>query len=278
MSETPTQPDATPEEQTEVKQGLEHLSQIAQELYRLDYMPIHHVHFDIDTIIDLNIGALLTLITSEKEYQLVLKGLPAYEASYDRKVMRYFPGLPFTEEQVLKRRNDPAWRDKIALMAPRTALLERLPLILQPLVQNNTMSPEHDNEPIVVHFWSENFPIRMCVQVRICHNVYNARLPVTFRFHTEPLAKAPAEYIDNVGVWFIYDINRFNLLDNINDAMCTRGSMMNKPVFAVKRVQDSCLNLPPKVLEQGFRQTVVGMQLVCNFHFYEHHLCREETA
>lgn len=262
----------------EVSKQIEDLGKVTQEMYRIEHAPVHHIHIDLETLIDLNLGALFTLIHSDAEFQYILKNVASYEGSYDRKTAKYFPQLNITEEQIAARRRDPSWQTKVATMAPRTNLHDLLPLILQPIVQNNVLSPDHDKQPITLHFWTEGFIVPRSVQVRLCHAIFSARLPVAFNFHTEPLEKADAKYIDAVGLWFIYDICRFNRLENMNDAMCIRGSFAMKPVFAVRRVKDEFVNLPKKELATGLRDASDGMNLACVFNFFKYKLCREETT
>ena len=82
--------------------------------------PVGVLYVDLDCFFDFRIGALLSLISSKEEYDYLLANLSNYNDRREDKVMKYFPKLKFTDEDIYAFMQDTDNHAKLERISPPT--------------------------------------------------------------------------------------------------------------------------------------------------------------
>jgi hypothetical protein len=249
--------------------------ELSQQVYDAENKPIINIHVDVETVLDLRIGTLLAMISTETEYQYILSRLPQYEQAFDRKVAKYFPALGFTEEHIKQYRANPKHHTNIIRLSPMTQLHSLFPKFIETIQEGNVLCPTYNQDPITLTFWSVDIPIDVVVQARLCKAIYDTRINTKFEFVCKPFNEVELVYIRGTHIWFVYDVEVFHACPNVGTVMCTEYAMPQVIVMAMQRVKDEYADLPKEKIIEDLAPVVAGLNLVCEFAFFDHHIQRE---
>ncbi len=119
------------------------MSELADSYFRSQTPAIKVLYLDIRCLQDFNMGALLNLINSEKEYQYVLDNIETYNKRNNLNIMEYFPKLDITEDQIKNYINNEENHRHLLLSSPMTDYYKYFSTFISAIDFNNKHSPDH---------------------------------------------------------------------------------------------------------------------------------------
>jgi len=90
------------------------------DFFNLLIKPVRRIYIDMELLQDFNLGALVTTLKNESEYQYVLKNIYVYNMRYDNLISKHFPDLKRSEEDIQKVLKDPKKQLQLNIFSPFT--------------------------------------------------------------------------------------------------------------------------------------------------------------
>lgn len=133
---------------------LSKLSAINEKLLKSELITPNRYYIDLDFIRDSNLGCLLSMISeqplSERErlYKIFLSGLKAYQLRMFDDITRYFPGLPFTQEEFDHHLHNPEKSEEIFDYSPMTEYPHAIKANLEVNINHSQVAEKWKDIPI----------------------------------------------------------------------------------------------------------------------------------
>lgn len=123
------------------------LQTMGEDYFAHEFRAVQRVYIDITTLQDFNIGALLLMIDTDDDFDIIKSNMSEYCTSFDRKVSTYFKDVEgCTEEAISAIRTDVRQRDALSLISPVTSILNNIPDIIRMVDTDNARSPNGQPE------------------------------------------------------------------------------------------------------------------------------------
>lgn len=249
------------------------VSQFGTKLYDLEYPPTVRINIDYACVQDYRLGALISMIKTEEEYDYLLTQLKRYEQSVDRKVAKYFPKLGISEAQINQVLQYPEGWANAVNVAPMTELFVQLMNIVTAVLNHNTTRIMTNPLEIVFRLPPGKTldKMKMAVLINACNKIdSNQSVRVIFKSFT--FGELPDEYLDCVQIWILDDLEEFVNNPNISDPYLDKGCMQDWIVIARPRLNDAHADLPLDQIDKGMADIELVFKHLSDFHFLPHRI------
>ena len=124
--------------------------------------PVQRIYVDIEFLQDFRLGALISLISTETEYQYILSELPKYSMSHGEPITSFFPELGFKEEQVIEYMKDTKNWESLALNSPYYETIKDMCDLIIEMTKHNVLM--HYSKPIDLYIGCTD--LLYCIEAR----------------------------------------------------------------------------------------------------------------
>lgn len=100
--------------------------QMKSEYFKTNLSPLKRIYVDMGVVQDYNIGALLCMIKTDLELKHIRNNIANYNARYDDGIVKYFPKLKFTDQDVYDFINEPDNHFSLVRVSPFTNYMDVL--------------------------------------------------------------------------------------------------------------------------------------------------------
>lgn len=233
------------------------------------FVPIvDSIYIDLEALIDIDLGMLLTTISSELQYKYMRSRLSDYDGRYDNDILKYFPSLKLDKEEFNKRYEDPELLARAITGAPYTSILETLSEILPAhAATNQTIT----GSPTITIFISSSkgYPIPESVKqrVKMCLlPLLPGNLKITF--FDEPFTHQKDKVISTIDLCIFNDIKDFLQLGSRgHELFISEQKFANKLVMSRPYIDRSLKhegNVTDAIL---LRNTKSALSIWCDFAY-----------
>jgi hypothetical protein len=243
------------------------LEQLKKEYCEAAFVPLHTLYVDLEMLQDFRIGALLSLITTEPEYQYILHRLPSYGGRYDNNTMKHFPVITdITDSDIDNRLADVNYHSRLARTSPMTLAFDILKeLIAYMHCSNRRCEREKDRLTITIGTNSviyDQAAKKIFIDTLTKHDKY---LDVTFL--NRPLWKIEPELIFKFDIYMFYNLATFMQQKAICESVCEKTALLRKRVYAYPILEKE----PTAELtaEEMLHNTKLVMDVVCDFVYVD---------
>jgi len=247
------------------------LSAISQKFCDLTYPPVVRITIDLACVRDWRLGALLSFIKTDVEYDYIRSRLQVYEQACDRKTPRYFPALQFPDTMVDDRVKTAEGWQKSVDNAPMTELYMRLRLMVESIVQFN--QTRNLDKPLEIIFRIPKGKQLTKIQAALlfqCCGRPSDRVTISVRdFNFDEL---PASYLDAVQVWILDDLEEFANATNIAEPYIANSQMQEWVVLARPRLNDQFASDDPELNAANLDTVYNIFRLLSEFQFIPHRI------
>lgn len=134
-----------------------------------EFKAIRHIYVDMEAMQDFKLGALLSFISVKEEMAYIQSQLPEYFNRTDREIMKYFPVLKITEEQIEKYIQAENNAIKLSITAPFTMIYSAFLQVLYHATQNNKYVEEVASPIRVTFNTSDIFYSESAIKALVTH-------------------------------------------------------------------------------------------------------------
>ena len=248
-------------------------TQFSTKLYELECPPTVRINIDYACVQDYRLGALLSMIKTEEEYNYILTQLKRYEQAVDRKVAKYFPKLGISDAQITQVLQYPESWAAAVRAAPMTELFIHLIDIVTAVLNHNTTRIM--SNPLEIVFRLPPGKIldkpQMAVLINACNKIDNNQ-SVRIIFKSFTFEELPDEYLDCVQIWILDDLEEFVNSSNISEPYLSKGCMQDWIVIARPRLNDVHADLPLDQIDKGIADIELVFKHLSDFHFLPHRI------
>lgn len=244
------------------------LKRINREFMEAEFKPIHHLYVDLECVQDLGVGTLMTMITTDVEFQYIRHQAEIYSRAWDRKIAQYFPALRFTEEAVRSRMHDPQHAEVIAVASPLTNLYLMLLEYIRMCVHNNNRI-ETGNRQVTLYIGCSSMKYPESGKKRFELRLAEAFPKLRVQFVEGDATALSPEVLRKIQFFLVNDMDRFG-----NPAHITGKILLNEdvwlPVSIYAPFQIDTVAYPTVDIDkipELIKDTELVISAACDFHF-----------
>lgn len=254
------------------EEALKHeLDEFVKKEFEAQYNPARNIYMDFECFQDYNIGALLNMITTEKEYEYILSRLPNYEDAVYGGVTEHFPALGFTDDQIGDFIADPENHLKLSTSFMRQFFYVWMMLGIN-VVQRNSQGDAHTQPTVWINTHVVGFPERIKRKWTMwAVDTLNAG---SVKFTNGFYKDMPDEFFTSMDIMVIDDFISFKELPTVTKAMVTDGHFVEKEIWALRQVDQYVLDNKIEITDELFEKTEVVYSPLVNLRFFRRELAR----
>jgi hypothetical protein len=239
---------------------------LSKDYFKQNYGSCNRLYIDLDCLFDFDLGALISLLTTEEEYQIFRKHLPDYERSFDGMIAKHFPELNFTETQIKERKNDGEYQGIISMLAPSTTVyLELFPMMKSLIIRNSKFDGD---ENLLVQANSKQLVICPVLKNRIKRAIIDQfQNKVKFKFGFGHIHDFPKTEIENYDIFLLQDIKEFVQNPVSGKWLFEDDIFVDKKVMAFPIMDETLSKESKEEQESVLRNTSIRLNIHCQFAY-----------
>lgn len=236
------------------------------------HKPFDSIYVECDTLHDFRIGAVLSLIRTQSEFEYVQHKLKAYDLDVDKSIEKHFPALKFRDEFIDRIVCDPTYAKKILIASPPSNYYGLLQQVLQNLTKHAEM---FGNTPAFhITFNSSKVCYPNQFQMMLAKPFHQFRnVDFSIDFNTDKLYNRDAEFLHSYDVFLIEDIRDLVKPDTPMIKAFTGEDIIHKEMFAPRKYDSNLIKPEDEDFQQVMEATEKWLGLAVNFQFVEKRIC-----
>lgn len=239
---------------------------LSEQFFDMELSPIRHVYMDAECIQDFDIGTLLTMISTEVEFDYMVSKLPTYNLVTDGTCVEHFPALNITEEQLNTAKTKLKNTHRLAECSPVTNLYNDLSNFIMGIVDHNNKCPKqlskwtiHINHNNVQYTELEQDNIATFLQL-LCPSIVTEFHGIDIHLHSE-------HFLKKIDYFILDDITHFMKPDSKILSMLAVDRVWEDRYIAAVLRSDPNVDFSEEDMDVVFDKTRTILDLLCNFTF-----------
>lgn len=241
------------------------LIQSSGEYMNEEYPVIRKIYVDMSYIQDFRFGSLLTFLKDENEYKYVWNNIKKYNNRFDEHIMKYFPDLPYKEEDIVKRIYDPKYTNAIINVSPMTSAYYNF-ITMMIMIKKSNATHENDSKIEITiaceyPYSAEHFKK---LSDYINFNIGNTTIN---QLNCE-LYSQPVSYYVSFDLLFLYSLEKFvNVTPAMQNSFAGACAFVDKYIVAKPEIGDAFANISEKDKIRSINQMREQLNIYCKFDY-----------
>lgn len=242
------------------------LDMLREAIIKKDNKTISSIYLDIECMLDFKLGALLQMITTDEDYGIIKARLGNYINRFDLEIMKYFPEIKITEEQVLEVIKLPENSEMLIKISPETTVADTVPPFINNLYHALRSSYSGTDE-INVTIGCRYFEIPKSSQefIRNALSGYAENVNVSF-VHGE-YGDALAPVLNRFDMFVLYYTQDFLINQLVGDRVVKEAVLMDKVVIANYESKQDLSEMEDEEVELLTKKMVIACNSFTTFSF-----------
>jgi len=242
------------------------IGDLSKEFFDLALSPIRNVYLDAECLQDVDIGTLLSMLTTSIEYDYVINRLPIYNEVTDGTCVKHFPALDITTEQFNTAKEKLRRTCRLATCAPVTNLYHDLALFVDAISGHNKKCPAQVLQ-WTMHINHTNMGYTSQEQADLTTLLNLLDPGMVIKFHTSDIHELPEELLTSIDYFILDDIRQFMRPNSrILQMLAIDRVWEAKTILSVLRT-DQEVDFSDEDMSEVFAKTKIILDLLCNFAF-----------
>jgi len=211
-----------------IDEGL--LSQINEKMIGDNLITPDSLYVELRLFRDLFLAAVITLIDTQEQYDILLSKLDQYKDRAFDDVEKLYPELGITNKQVQDRVSDPTWHDRLFTIAPSTNFVQVMHAQIAVNVNHSSVQKKLNTVEMVVN----TYPLRLNEANTHLLGLYLSR---AYGVNVHPVCIAPESltlaYLAQFHEYYVYHTQAFLKNDEVHKGL-SELKFLDKRIFAAR--------------------------------------------
>ena len=186
----------------------EALAKCSENYFKDKFKSKRAIYFDLESIQDFKLGAILCLIKSETAWEYIKLCLPKYTERLDDEICKYFPALGLKEQQIEAFINDPKNHSVLVKASPMNRIYMEIPkIIAMTFDENRRVDPS--NPRFSIYFGTSSVKYDKHQKEILSNLIKQTNKFVDVEIFDRPLREIEEEVVSIIDMYVIGDLHVF---------------------------------------------------------------------
>ncbi len=233
---------------------------------KVQYPDVNQLVIDFRCCQDFQLGAILSMISTQVEYAYVLSKLPEYQERIDDRVARFFPALKFTDQQIMSRLHNTNHITKVVAWSPMYLFFYAWNQIAAKIFDCRSMNGDRERPLKVYLLFPELNVSREYAAKWQLWLVDTLQMAVDLSIKRGPLKDLPADIFTESQFMVLYDMKSFLAREDITSVIfAPESTRPTQTIYAMANVDLAIVDPDDKDIDIAIARTEKALNMFCDF-------------
>lgn len=242
------------------------------DFFNLLIKPVRRIYIDMELLQDFNLGALITSLKSDAEYQYVLKNMYIYNLRYDNKICKHFPDLKRTEEDIQRILKDPKKQLQLNILSPFTVVYMKHLKEIFTLLNKVNINHTDFRSPIEIIINYSNINCDPTVLNTLKKSIEQMCVNLSVSFSNNKRYDYKEEFFKSIDVFMLYDYAEFFAPNTVSGTGAVKdGWFQDKQIIAAPLITNR--NVTEDKYDESITKTQAILDVFSDFTYIPRDVC-----